>query len=125
MFRGPRRAASASAASAAGEQHPLLEVDRLVLASDAGQIARRRMAFRAAALAVEERFARGLVARQDVPNGEDRGSAEGIVDALTQEVREIDDLLVRDGRRRTGGMPLLQKRSELAAVAIVQHERGP
>src|SRR5258708_5490092 len=59
-----------AAAPAAGEQHPLLNVYGFVLASDAGEITRHRVARRAFAAAIEVLRAGFRIARTDVLHGE-------------------------------------------------------
>ena len=69
------------------------------------------MAGAALALAVEERRAGLGVAGQDVLRLEDRRAAQRVVDALPQEVREVDDLRVgqRDAARRSAiGCPFFR-----------------
>ena len=79
------------------------------------------MARRALALAVEIRLTRRRIAGQHILCLEDWRTPEGIVDPLTQKMREVDDLLVAERRGRRAALHLvsaLQERSELVAIPI-------
>src|SRR3954466_15818634 len=116
---------ASSSAAATGEQQPLLNVYRFVLASDAGEIASDRVARCAFAGAVEVLRTCFRVARTDVLHGEHCRAAERVVQLLAQEMRDVGDLLVGQARRRLAAlrrMALLQKWSDLAAVAIAKKD---
>ena len=92
---------------------------------DARQVTRCRMAGRAPALAREVLRARLGIACHDLLRRKYGRAAKRVVDSLTQEMRQVDDLRVRQvGARRPAlrRMSLLQKRPQLAAVPIAQHD---
>jgi hypothetical protein len=84
------------------------------------------MAAGALALPLEIGGASLWITRQDILDVEERRAAQRVHDALAEKMRELDDLRIGQAGARLPALQrvtFLEKRTEAAAVAIVQHQR--
>src|SRR5438105_13169499 len=82
----------------------------------------------AAARAVEVGLTGFRVTREDVLDLQFIAATKGVVDGSVQEMRDVEQFFGLQGSGLTTalkGMPLLEERPDLAAIAIAQHEHRP